>query len=219
MLQKEWDKMFETRVWGKYPSEELVRFVCRNKLSGDALELGSGVGANTWFLLKQGFNVYCIEGSETAIKQAWSNIEDMLPTIDKSRIIMECADFTMATTTPAGFDLVVDVEALYCVGYEDAKKTIKRCYDALKPGGWLYSQTFKFTQDLFNGCIDMHNGCAMYESHTGPLVGLGKSRPTSRNDIKDLYINVFGNANVTKLKRITDAGVDIQEWVITCQKQ
>ena len=52
----QWETLFASRAWGRYPPEELVRFVARS--FGDApdrasvriLELGCGPGANVWFL-------------------------------------------------------------------------------------------------------------------------------------------------------------------------
>ena len=55
-----WNDVFESRDWGRYPPEELIRFVARN--FGDVpergevrfLEVGCGPGANIWFLRREG---------------------------------------------------------------------------------------------------------------------------------------------------------------------
>ena len=33
MWDKGWDKIFSTAEWGKYPGEELIRFIARNFFS------------------------------------------------------------------------------------------------------------------------------------------------------------------------------------------
>jgi tRNA G46 methylase TrmB len=53
-----WESIFQERDWGKYPGEELIRFVARNfysfedRKSVKLLEVGCGTGANLWFMAK-----------------------------------------------------------------------------------------------------------------------------------------------------------------------
>src|ERR1700680_3615300 len=71
-----WEKVFRSRDWGKYPPEELVRFVALNYYSAPdrklirLLEIGCGTGANVWFMAREGFDVCGIDGSVTAIEKA-----------------------------------------------------------------------------------------------------------------------------------------------------
>ena len=55
----QWEEVFRSRKWGRYPPEELVRFIAthfKDTRSPPAtiLELGCGGGANTWFMARQG---------------------------------------------------------------------------------------------------------------------------------------------------------------------
>src|ERR1035441_2780479 len=75
-----WEKVFRSRDWGKYPPEELVRFVARtyysvpDRKSIRLLEIGCGTGANVWFMAREGFTVSGIDGSVTAIEKARQRI-------------------------------------------------------------------------------------------------------------------------------------------------
>ena len=51
-FDKQWNEVHETRNWGRYPAEELVRFMARNFPAAQrpktrVLDLGCGTGANT----------------------------------------------------------------------------------------------------------------------------------------------------------------------------
>lgn len=63
MLNKDiWDMVFSNQEWGKYPSEDLIRFIARNfykvenRKNVKILELGCGPGANIWYLAREGFS-------------------------------------------------------------------------------------------------------------------------------------------------------------------
>ena len=76
-----WDEKFKTRSWGKYPNEDLVRFVCGefSKIhikNPKVLEIGSGTGANLWFLQNEGLNVSGIDSSKTGIEASKKKLSD-----------------------------------------------------------------------------------------------------------------------------------------------
>lgn len=67
-----WNKIITNSRKSKYPDLNFVRFVARNYFGGfprdrfHFLDLGSGDGANTWFLENEGFRVTAIDGSPGA---------------------------------------------------------------------------------------------------------------------------------------------------------
>ena len=74
-FDKAWEKVHREREWGKYPSEDIIRFVARNyyrenRTEIKILDIGCGQGANTWYLAKEGFQTYGFYGSESAINKA-----------------------------------------------------------------------------------------------------------------------------------------------------
>src|SRR5947209_316409 len=110
-----WEEIFRTREWGKYPPEELIRFIARNYYSATdrkqikILELGCGMGANTWFLAREGFDTYGIDGSQTAIRKAEMRLkEEGLSAHLRIGEIASLADYYPA----AHFDAVIDIACL-----------------------------------------------------------------------------------------------------------
>jgi SAM-dependent methyltransferase len=72
MTADAWNKLFSDRTWGRYPSEDLVRFVARTFGNGEgksALEVGCGPGANLWYLAREGFETCGVDLSPVAVEQ------------------------------------------------------------------------------------------------------------------------------------------------------
>ena len=77
-----WDDLFQNEEWGRYPPEELVRFVARNFFAAPQrsavrfLEIGCGPGANLMFLAREGFTVDGLDGSSVALGRAASRLAE-----------------------------------------------------------------------------------------------------------------------------------------------
>src|ERR1022692_4131077 len=75
-MDEVWEQLFSSQEWGKYPPEHVIRFIARNfyrsanRKAVKILEVGCGPGANLWFMAKEGFDVYGIDGSTSAIRYA-----------------------------------------------------------------------------------------------------------------------------------------------------
>ncbi|EAI6302558.1 SAM-dependent methyltransferase, partial [Campylobacter jejuni] len=76
-----WENIFSQKEWGKYPSENLIRFIAKNfynvkdRSKINILELGLGTGANLWFCAKEGFSVSGIEWSKTGVERFKQRLE------------------------------------------------------------------------------------------------------------------------------------------------
>src|SRR5271165_5975647 len=68
-----WDKIYSRRSWGKYPKEELIRFVARHyygapdRSAFKFLDVGCGFGASACYLAREGFTIDAIDGSAVII--------------------------------------------------------------------------------------------------------------------------------------------------------
>jgi len=57
-----WEEVFRAQEWGKYPPEHVIRAVARNfykapdRKAVKILDIGSGPGANTWYVAREGFS-------------------------------------------------------------------------------------------------------------------------------------------------------------------
>ncbi len=62
IIQAQWESVFQTQEWGKYPPEYLIRLVARHfykipdRSTPAFLDLGCGSGTNSWFLCREGFS-------------------------------------------------------------------------------------------------------------------------------------------------------------------
>ena len=75
-----WDDFFTEKNVSKYPQSDLIRFVSKYFNKSDKslikiLEVGCGAGVNIWYLTREGFNTYGIDGSKIGIAQAKEKLD------------------------------------------------------------------------------------------------------------------------------------------------
>lgn len=137
-----WERLFRSQAWGKYPPEDLIRFIARrfydvpDRAKVRVLELGCGTGANVWFMAREGFDVSGIDGSETAITKAGERIRD--ENLTASLTVGDIAALE-GIYPPSSFDAVVDVGCLTCNRLEDVREAVRQARVVLKPGGAIFS--------------------------------------------------------------------------------
>ena len=142
-----WDDIHKSREWGRYPKEELVRFVIKNydsKKDAVFLDLGCGSGASTWFLDNEGFEVAAIDASSHAI----ARLKGKMCWVD-ARV----ADATALPYRPNTFDCVIDIVCTAHNDPQDAIKIVSEINRVLKPDGKLFSMmpTWKTDRRPFEG--------------------------------------------------------------------
>ncbi len=134
-----WDSILQKRM-AKYPSELLVRFVARNyygvadRSKVHFLDLGSGSGANLWYLFNEGYRVTGLDGSDYAIAHIHTRIED----------------YTFPFKT---FDCIIDHNTLCHV----KTPPMERIRAALKEGGKFFSVAP--TSETWKGHLDGKGYC------------------------------------------------------------
>lgn len=218
---KVWEEIFKSQEWGKYPNEELIRFVARNfykakdRKTIKILEVGCGPGANLWYLAREGFCVYGMDGSITAIKKAKNRLNDEVKDWCVDLIVRDIVNIPFDEQF---FDAVVDVECLYCNSIENLDKILNEINRVLKPKGMFFSLTFA------KGCWGDETGEKVgynaYYVSEGPMKGQGYTRMTSREDIKNIYEKNFKIISLYQTIRcFPDIDKKIKEWVIECQKK
>lgn len=141
-----WNDVHKAKQWGRWPSEHLVRFVMRNypdRAGLRALDIGCGGGAQSMFLLQEGFEVRAIDGSEAAIEKI--NLRAASRLFDGHRLGAQVADACNLPWIAPCFDLAVDVCCLQHLSEDDARIAIAETARVLKPGGKFFSVTARWS--------------------------------------------------------------------------
>jgi len=216
-----WDDIFRKFDRGKYPSEDLIRFVARNfyqvadRSTVHFLEVGCGTGPNLWYLAREGFSAYGIDGSAVAINIAGERFSQENLAVD-----LQVGDAMSLPYDDECFDIVFDLECLYANTMRDTRVILSEVKRVLKPTGVLFSKTF------MTGTYGDGNGPALegepntYLDLTESALnsGYGIIRFSSRKDIEDLY-SLLNIDNIESVVRSLGNGEhEIKEWIITCSK-
>ncbi len=214
-----WEDVYRRQPWGKYPGEDLIRFVARNFYGAPAretvriLEVGCGPGANLWFVAREGFAAYGIDGSATAIDQARGRLDAECA---GWRGELWCGDFARIPAADAFFDAVIDNEAVYCNPYDDSRRIYAEMARVTRPGGKLFCRTF--AAGSWGDGTGERVGRNAWRVGEGPLLDKGYSRFTSEGDIADL-LQGFRVENVEMITRtLDDRRHEVKEWVIGAAK-
>lgn len=216
-----WETIFANRPWGKYPGEDLIRFVARRFFSSSQrdqikiLEVGSGTGANLWFIAREGFQAYGIDGSSSGVRIAQQRLDEEVPGWQGQ---IKQGDILTLPFDNDYFDAVIDVEAVSCNSFEDSQAIYSEMVRVLKPTGHFYSRCFS------DGCDGDKTGEELghnfYLPTSGPMAGIGSVRYTSRDDINRLLPDELENIDIDQMVlrgNLTDS--PIIEWLINATKR
>lgn len=138
-----WAQTFSSRRFGKYPSEEAIRFFFSARATvGDApaaLDIGCGAGAVAWFLAHQGARVTAMDGAPAALEQLDATLNEFAsPTV-----VRVLGDIMRPTDHVEGpFALMVDHYALYANPEDRIRQALRAYHSLLAPGGQFLSCMF-----------------------------------------------------------------------------
>ena len=185
-----WESIYRTRAWGQYPGEDVIRFVKGNfsevpdRRQVRLLEVGSGAGANLWFMAREGFCVHGVEGSETAVRLARERLDRECPQWQGAGGRIQAGDMSSLPYPDGFFDAVLDVVAVCYSGFDEARQIYGELSRVTRPGGRLFSRTFA------RGCWGDGDGVPagpdMWVCNEGPLKGCGATRFTDETQVPEL---------------------------------
>ncbi len=218
MFNSIWNDLFAHQSWGKYPSEDLIRFVARNfykrpdRSDVVLLEVGCGPGANIWFLAREGFRFAGIDGSESAILQAGQRLDGEIQDW-KRRGSLHVGDVENLPFEDRQFDAVIDHECVYCNGLKSSQRIYQEMARVLKPGGKFFSRTFE------QGSWGDNTGEKLDDNYfnvaEGPLAGKGASRFTPIDSVSGLIDPRIRIDAVERVARTENGGQnEIRELII-----
>jgi SAM-dependent methyltransferase len=181
-----WEDVFRKKEWGKYPPEYVIRFAARHFYGAEdrravrLLDFGCGPGACAWFMAREGFDVYGIDGSPTAISRARKRLEGEHLSAD-----LRVGDFATLPWPSEFFDGVVDNVALCANRLAATQEAVGEVRRVLKPGGLFLSAAFTDrTWGYGSGCRVESGG--VVDIVEGPLAGLGFCRLAGRAQIEKI---------------------------------
>lgn len=214
---RHWDEKFRSRSWGRYPPEDLVRFMGRNFRDADkgavkVLEVGCGPGANLWFLHREGFAVHGIDVSPAAIGIASDRLAHENAGIPSPAADLRVGNFAALPWPDGYFDVAVDVFALYANTTDVIRQALAEVARVLKPGGLFYSKLWG------TGCTGYGTGRQLEpgtfdDIPEGPCRGMGVSHFFTREEIDSVFGGFFKATAVdTVVRTDTAANQRIEEF-------
>jgi SAM-dependent methyltransferase len=214
-----WERIFREREWGRYPDEEVVRFVARNfygapdRAAVQMLDIGCGPGSGTsWFVAREGFSLTGIDGSPTAIEKARRRFSGERL---RGEFVVGPAD---RLPFPDGrFDAVLDIVCLACNTERETAAILGEVRRVLKTGGLHFSVTPR--DDCWGSAAgERMDGTTVREVLEGPFANLGKTRFASRESLAALYAG-FRDLALEYAVRSAEHGTrEIAHWIVTCRK-
>lgn len=217
-FSKEWEEIHRNQEWGKYPSEQLVRFIARNFYNNDRknikiLDFGCGAGANTWFLAREGFDVYAFDGSESSVNRA----KEYLNKDGYNNVHFSVMDGTELDYASDMFDCVVDNVCIYANKKVHIEIMYKEVYERLKKGGKLYSACFGEKTDGYGTGQYIEDNT--YENiEKGPLEGRAIAHFFTKDELREtLEVSGFHNIIIDEMV-YTDNGISIQMLIAKADK-
>ncbi len=230
-----WNDVFESRDWGRYPPEELIRFVARN--FGDVpergevrfLEVGCGPGANLWFLRREGFAVAGIDGSHAAIDQARARLAadglNDLPARSHAsaeagrpdQIDLRQGNFASLPWGDESFDAVFDIEAIYANEMSTIRSCVAEIHRVLKPGGLFFGKMFG-ARTTGHGTGDPIEDNTTDDPTEGPCAGFGLCHFFTEAELDEVF-GRFASLSVDWVHR-SDHGqtISVFEWLVSARK-
>lgn len=132
---KAWESNYKKGRYNKWPYDIVISLIFRfygkeKREEVKVLDLGCGGGNNTYFLSKEKFQTYAIDGSPTSIKITEQRLNDEGLSAD-----LKVANFKNLPYKNNFFDCIIDRASVYCNVWGDIKKIYEEIYRVLKKGG------------------------------------------------------------------------------------
>ena len=217
-----WDEIYGSGMHPRAPYDFVASFVFRNAQKNmprgeiKILEIGCGTGSNLWFLALEGFDVYGVDGSESAVDSAKKRLKEYNKPAD-----LRVADFIKLPYDNSQFDLVIDRGALTCTGTSTMKKAIEEVHRVLKPEGKFLYNPISDTDTSYRAG-DYSEDDLMKNISEGDFKGVGQIRFISRSEIDQFLPKKLWRKEKIERVEIVDMlnpyGKTISNWRVEARK-
>jgi SAM-dependent methyltransferase len=211
-----WEEIFSAREWGRYPPEELIRFVARHffqvqdRKQVKILEIGCGTGANIWFLAREGMDAYGIDGSPSAIIRAGKRLEE-----EGLSANLQVGDIInlFDTYSSLRFDAIIDLVCLQHNALPAVKHILDQVMILLKPGGKVFSLMVAVGSYGEGFGTEVAPG-TFVDISEGPLQGKGLTHFFTLEEIHELFQG-FSNRQIEySMRSVNNQQHFYKHWVI-----
>lgn len=223
MVKNVWEQIHSQRGWGKYPNEELVSFIGRNffnipeeeRKNIKILEVSCGQGANLWFLAKEGFDVYGMDVSPSAMEKA----EKYLNEAHNVRANLKVADASELPYENEFYEIVIDCATIQHLPFKDHGNVYSEIYRILNPTGYFWS--FHIAKGSWGyGTGKLIDYETFDNLSDGPLTDMGVSCMPSDKDLETLLLNRGFKINGVEKYSLTHEHQrkEIIHWIIEARR-
>lgn len=216
-FNEEWEAIHSTQEWGIYPTEHVIRFIARNYYKAERkntriLDFGCGAGAHTWYMAREGFDVYAFDGSESAIKNAEKRL--VREHLSAKLAVLDALDVTYPDNF---FDAIVDNVCIYGNLLEHIKEMYSNTYRMLKPGGKLLTTCFGKRTEGYGAGTALEKDTYVNITE-GALIGRGTTHFYSKEELESVLLETgFKNIMIDTVL-YTDRQIQIEQFVAIAEK-
>lgn len=212
-----WEKIFSSRGWGRYPSEESIRFFmyAKNKTGKAApavLDIGCGKGALSWFMSKEGASVTAMDGAPSGVKAVAQTAAEFGVSKEIKTI---CGDITEPEKFVENcFDILVDHYSICHNPMPRILNAYKNYYELLNDNGYFLTCFFGLgTTEFGSGMKVSRSGSFCDQSDGAGIVSLN-SMESNVSMFEDIGFKIEYKERV-----IIDRGDSQIEKIIICLRK
>ena len=216
-FSQDWEEIHKNQEWGKYPTESVIRFVARNYYKSERtkikiLDFGCGAGAHTWYLAREGFDVYAFDGSQSAVEKAEKYLNQC--GLKAHFAVMDGAEIQYEKEF---FDCVIDSVCIYANLRNAIKKMYQEVYTVLKNGGKLYTSCFGTGTEGYGTGICMEEG-TYKDIEKGVLQGRAIAHFYTKEEFYEILQSCgFKNIEIDEMI-YTDNGIKVEQFIAKAEK-
>ena len=216
-----WEQKYAAGHAERYPWDSVVSFVYRNAPRGlphsevKIVEVGCGTASNLWFAAREGFQVWGVDGSASAIGAAHKRFKD-----DGLAGTLDIADFTHLPHPDAQFHLAIDRAAITSVGRSAAARVAAEVRRVLLPGGRFFFNPYSDRHTSSGSGTPGPDGVRLGITE-GSLVGVGQICFYGQAQVEALFAQGWRVLSMQHMESAEKAGAAHPvhaEWRVTAEK-